>query len=145
MTDQQYPRSPKVLLGGIAHLGRFIDKVRLRHEGQIQDYNYLTTGFDKHLIDFLEIDPDTFAERVLTGKTDEELLEWVKHHGRQVTDDEIRQWSAGLLISGPKDEAARQRFQGRLADLARKRGVPVESLPRVATWVDIIELDEERM
>jgi len=145
MTDQQYPRSPKVLLGGIAHLARFIDKVRLRHEGQIQDYNYLTTGFDKHLIDFLEIDPDTFAERVLTGKTDEELLEWVKHHGRQVTDDEIRQWSAGLLISGPKDEAARQRFQGRLADLARKRGVPVESLPRVATWVDIIELDEERM
>ncbi len=145
MTNQQYPRSPKVLLGGIAHLARFIDKVRLRHEGQIQDYNYLTTGFDKHLIDFLEIDPDTFAERVLTGKTDEELLEWVKHHGRQVTDDEIRQWSAGLLISGPKDEAARQRFQGRLADLARKRGVPVESLPRVATWVDIIELDEERM
>lgn len=145
MTDQEYPRSPKVLLGGIAHLARFIDKVRLRHEGQIQDYNYLTTGFDKHLIDFLEIDPDTFAERVLTGKTDEELLEWVRHHGRQVTDEEIRQWSAGLLISGPKDEAARQRFQGRLADLARKRGVPVESLPRVATWVDIIELDEERM
>ncbi|MGH7258960.1 MAG: DUF5069 domain-containing protein [Nitrospiraceae bacterium] len=145
MTNQQYPRSPKVLLGGIAHLARFIDKVRLRHEGQIQDYNYLTTGFDKHLIDFLEIDPDTFAERVLTGKTDEELLEWVRHHGRQVTDDEIREWSTGLLISGPKDEAARQRFQGRLADLARKRGIPVESLPRVATWVDIIELDEERM
>lgn len=145
MTSQQYPRSPNVLLGGIAHLARFIDKVRLRHEGQIQDYNYLTTGFDKRLIDFLEIDPDTFAERVLTGKTDEELLEWVRHHGRQVTDEEIRQWSADLLTSSPKDEAARQRFQGRLADVAKKRGIPVESLPRVATWVDIIELDEERM
>ena len=60
MTDQQYPRVVlKVLLGGIAHLARFIDKVRLRHEGQIQDYNYLTTGFDKRLIDFLEIDPGT--------------------------------------------------------------------------------------
>jgi len=145
MTNQQYPRSPKVLLGGIAHLARFIDKVRLRHEGQIQDYNYLTTGFDKRLIDFLEIDPDTFAERVLTGKTDEELLEWVRHHGRQVTEEEITQWSAGFLTSGPKDEAARQRFQGRLVDVARKRGVAVERLPRVTTWVEIIELDEERM
>ena len=36
MSDQQYPRSPKVLLGGIAHLGRFIDKIKLRHAGQIQ-------------------------------------------------------------------------------------------------------------
>ena len=37
MTHQTYPRSAKVLLGGIAHLGRFIDKIRLRHAGQIQD------------------------------------------------------------------------------------------------------------
>ncbi|MBP7790572.1 MAG: DUF5069 domain-containing protein, partial [Zoogloea sp.] len=46
MTQPAYPRSPKVLLGGIAHLGRFIDKVRLRHAGKIQDYNYITVGFD---------------------------------------------------------------------------------------------------
>jgi hypothetical protein len=26
-----YPRSPQALLGGIAHLERFIDKIRLRH------------------------------------------------------------------------------------------------------------------
>ena len=39
MTQQPYPRSPKALLGGIAHLGRFIDKIRLRKEGKIQDYN----------------------------------------------------------------------------------------------------------
>jgi len=49
MTHQTYPRSAKVLLGGIAHLGRFIDKIRLRHAGQIQDYNYITVGFDKYL------------------------------------------------------------------------------------------------
>ena len=51
MTD--YPRSPKALLGGIAHLGRFIDKIRLWNAGKIQDYNYITVGFDKHLIEFL--------------------------------------------------------------------------------------------
>lgn len=49
MTNPQYPRSPKVLLGGIAHLGRFIDKVRLRHAGKIPDYNCITVGFDDRL------------------------------------------------------------------------------------------------
>lgn len=55
MTRQNFPRSPKALLGGIAHLGRFIDKIRLRHAGHIRDYNYITVGFDKSLIDFLEL------------------------------------------------------------------------------------------
>jgi hypothetical protein len=63
MTNHQYPRSPKVLLGGIAHLARFIDKIRLRHAGLIQDYNYITVGFDKYLIDFLEIDPQALCRR----------------------------------------------------------------------------------
>src|SRR5687768_8894932 len=78
MTQQTYPRSPKALLGGIAHLGRLIDKIRLRHAGKIQDYNYITVGFDKYLIDFLEIDPKAFEQRVLVGGTDEELFGWVR-------------------------------------------------------------------
>jgi uncharacterized protein DUF5069 len=145
MTVQQYPRSPKELLGGIAHLGRFIDKIRLRHAGKIQDYNYITVGFDKHLVDFLRIDPKAFEQRVLAGGTDEELLAWVKANSRKPSDQEIAQWSQGLLTSGPKDDAARQRFQGRLRDIAMKRGVSVAALPPVTTWADVIEIDEGRM
>lgn len=145
MTQQQYPRSPKALLGGIAHLGRFIDKIRLRNAGEIQDYNYITVGFDKHLVEFLGIDAKAFEQRVLAGGTDEELLAWVVAHGKSRSPDEIAQWSQGLLSSGPKDDAARQRFQGRLQDIAKKRGVPVGSLPPVSIWADVIELDEGRM
>ena len=145
MTNKKYPRSPKALLGGIAHLGRFIDKIRLRHEGKIQDYNYITVGFDKHLVEFLEIDPKTFEQRVLTGGADEELLAWVRANSRKPSEQEIAQWSQGLLASGPKDDAAWQRFQGRLQGIATKRGVPVASLPSVHTWADVIELDEERL
>ena len=141
----RYPRSPKALLGGIAHLGRFIDKIRLRNEGKIQDYNYITVGFDKYLIDFLQIDPKAFEQRVLAGGMDEELLAWVKANGRRPSDQEITQWSQGLLSSAPKDDAARQRFQGRLHDIATKRGVPVAALPPVSTWADVIEIDEGRM
>lgn len=141
----KYPRSPKALLGGIAHLGRFIDKIRLRHAGKIQDYNYITVGFDKYLIDFLQIDPKSFEQLVLAGGTDEELLAWVKANSRKPSDPEIAQWSQGLLSSGPKDDAARQRFQGRLQEVATKRGVPVSSLPPISTWADVIELDEGRL
>ena len=145
MTQQIYPRSPKALLGGIAHLGRFVDKIRLRHAGEIQDYNYITVGFDKYLVDFLQIDPKAFEQRVLAGGTDEEFLAWVKANSRKPSEQEIVQWSQGLLSSGPKDDAARQRFQGRLEGIATKRGVPVTSLPPVSAWADVIELDEGRL
>ena len=142
---QKYPRSPKALLGGMAHLGRFIDKIRMRHAGKIQEYNYITVGFDKYLVDFLQIDPKAFEQRVLAGGTDEELLNWVKANSRKPSDQEIAQWSQGLLASGPKDDAAQQRFQGRLQEVAMKRAVAVSSLPPVSTWADVIELDEGRL
>ena len=145
MTQQAYPRSPKSLLGGIAHLGRFIDKIRLRHEGKIQDYNYITTGFDKHLVEFLQIDPKTFEQRVLAGGTDEDLLAWIVANGKKVTEAEVRLFTRNLLRAKPEDDGARQRFQGRLQGIATKRGVPVASLPSVHTWADVIELDEERL
>ncbi|TLY43472.1 MAG: DUF5069 domain-containing protein, partial [Nitrospirae bacterium] len=88
---------------------------------------------------------EDFEKRVLQGGTDQEILAWVKAHARPLTDEDVRQWNERILIGGPKDEAARQRFQARRAEIAAKRGVPVEQLPRTATWVDNIELDEERM
>ena len=141
----RYPRSPKFQLGRLAHLGRLIDKIRLRHAGKIQDYNYLTVGFDKYLLDLLGLKGEDLERRVLDGGTDEEILAWVRSAARPLSDEEIRQWNERILSGGPKDDAARQRFAGRLRDIATKRGVPVESLLPVSTWADVIELDEERL
>jgi hypothetical protein len=145
MPQPTYPRSPKALLGGIAHLGRFIDKIKLRNAGQIQDYNYMTVGFDKYLIDFLGLDAKAFEQKVLAGGTDEQLLAWVAANGKLRSQGEITQFSQGLLASGPKDDTTRTRFQGRLDEIAKKRGVPVSSLPMISTWADTIELDEGRL
>jgi hypothetical protein len=145
MVDYSYPRSPKTLLGGIAHLARFIDKIRLRNAGLIPDYNYITIGFDQQLIDFFKIDAKAFEARVLTGGSDEEFLAWVQTHGAPRTPEEIEQWNHILLCSRPIDDAARRRFQGRLEEIAAKRGVPVSSLPAVSTWTDVIEVDENRL
>lgn len=145
MTPTRYPRSPKLLLGGIAHLPRMIDKVRLRHRGEIPEYNYLSVGFDRYLLDLLGIGGEAFERRVLAGGTDEEILAWVKANAVSLSAEDLRQWERRVVEGGPKDEAARQRFQARLAEIAAKRGVPVEALPAVTTWADVIELDEDRL
>ncbi|HYM37265.1 MAG TPA: DUF5069 domain-containing protein [Nitrospiraceae bacterium] len=145
MTAPKYPRSPKEKVGGMVHLGRLFDKIRLRHRGAIQDYNYLTAGFDKHLLEALDLKGEDLERRVLQGGTDEELLAWVKANGKSLSEAEIRMWNMTVMTGGPKDDAARERFQSRLAEIAARRGVPVELLPRVATWVDVMELDEGRL
>lgn len=141
----QYPRSAKIRLGGIAHLGRIIDKVRLRQAGQIQDYNYLTVGFDHYLLDFLKLDASAFEQRVREGGTDAEILDWVRAHMRNLSPEELAQWNQRIETSGPTDEASKARFQQRLADVAQKRGVPISTLPQVTAWSDLIELDEDRL
>ena len=145
MMSTQYPRSPKIRLGDIAHLGRIIDKIRLRHAGQIQDYNYLTVGFDRYLLEFLALDAPAFEQRVLLGGTDTDLLDWVRVHMQNRSPEEIAQWNQRIETSGPMDEAAKARFQQRLKDIAQKRGVSVSTLPHITTWTDVIELDEERL
>ena len=141
----QYPRSPKVRLGGIAHLGRIIDKIRLRHAGQIQDYNYLTVGFDRYLLDFLGLEASEFEQRVLLGGPDTEIFDWVRAHMRDRSPEEIAKWNERIETSGPMDEAGKARFQQRLKDIAQKRGVSVSTLPPITTWTDIIEIDEDRL
>ncbi|MEK7235876.1 MAG: DUF5069 domain-containing protein [Nitrospirota bacterium] len=118
----QYPRSPKIRLGGIAHLGRIIDKIRLRHAGQIQDYNYLTVGFDRYLLDFLELDDSAFEQRVRDGGTETELLDWVRAQMRNRSPEEIAQWKQRIETSGPMDEAGKARFQQRLEPWRRSEG-----------------------
>ena len=82
---------------------------------------------------------------MLAGRSDQELLDWIKAQGEPRTPEEIAQWNQILLSSRPKDDAARQRFQNRLQEIAAKRGTPVTSLPSVSTWAEVIELDEERL
>ena len=145
MTTAQYPRSSKEQVAGLCHLGRLIDKIRMRNAGQIQDYNYLTVGFDKYLLDKLEIQGTDLEKRALEGGTDEAIAEWVKANSKTLTDEEKAQWNEMVLHGGPKNDQAQHRFNAKVEDVAKKRGVAVEKLPKVATWTDCIELDEERM
>ncbi len=145
MNAPRYPRSPKEQLDGLCHLGRLLDKIRMRHDGLIQDYNYLTVGFDKYLLDQLEIKGEELEQRVLQGGTDEEIVAWIHEHGKPLTPEEKTRWNNLVLHGEPKNETARDRFNSILTEIAEKRGVSVEQLPNITTWVEAIELDEERL
>ncbi len=145
MAEAVYPRSPRILLGGLAHLARMIDKVRLRHAGGIPDYTYLTDGFDKAMLDFLQIDAASFEQRVLAGGTDDDILEWTRAQGRLLREAEIRLWTRGVFKAKPGDAVALQRYRDLISGIAAKRGVPIDTLPTVTTWVEGIDLDEGRL
>lgn len=145
MSTTAYPRSPKEQLGGLRHLGRFLDKIRMRNAGLIQDYHYLTTGFDKYLLDQLAITGEEFEQRVIRGGSDDEIVAWVQGKAKSLTEDETAQWNDMVLTGEPKNEMAQERFNALLTSIAKKRGVTIEQLPKVTKWVDAIDLDEDRL
>ena len=145
MTTAQYPRSPKEQVGGLCHLGRLIDKVRLRHAGKIQDYNYLTVGFDKYLLDKLEIEGADFEKRVLQGGMDAEIADWVKSNGKNLSEEEKAEWNNMVLTFGPKNEQAQKAFDSYKAEIAKKPGMSAEKVSKLTTWFQLIEHDEDRM
>ncbi len=145
MTTAQYPRSPKEEVNGLCFLGRLIDKVNMRNAGLIQDYNYLTKGFDKYLLDKLEINGEDFEKQVLEGGSEEDVAKWVKVNGKTLTAEEKAEWNNMVLTFGPKAPMAQQAFDRNKAALAEKRGVAVEDLSHLTTWFALIEHDEDRM
>lgn len=145
MSTSPYPRSPKEVLAGLCHMGRLIDKIRLRHAGHLQDYNYLTTGFDKYLLDHLELKGEEFEQRVLRGGSDEEISAWVQENAKTLTEEEKAQWNTMVRDGEPKNDMAQGRFDALIAGIAKKRGVSIEQLPKITKWVDAIDLDEERL
>ena len=71
-----YPRSPYDTEGGLCHLPRMLDKIRLNLRGQL-DAGYhprLGLGMDELLCRFLGIQYGEVKGQVVEGKSDAEIL-----------------------------------------------------------------------
>ena len=136
---KQFPRSPYERLLGYVHLPRLIDKARFHRRGQLDGYNYKTLGFDKHLLTFLTIDPETFEEVANTLQTDEAIAEWVLKNGVRHSPEQIEEWNQQMISRHPDTAEKRARFK---FFLKQSGG---ESRPEVKTYFDLIELDEKRL
>jgi hypothetical protein len=132
-----FPRSPYERLGGYVHLARLIDKARLHHRGLLEGYNYKTFGFDKHLLAFLEIDPDAF-ERVANERDDTAVLEWIAENGAHHSPEEKEQWNAAMISRHPETAVKQARFDHFLNEAGG------EGRSDIRTYFDLIEFDEGR-
>ena len=129
------PRSPRVRLGGFAHLPRLLDKARAIIAETNGEYRY-DTMMDQFFFDYTGIAAETLLEAVRSGRTDGEMLAWVmKHLKPRRTPAEIAQWSAWLEAQGPAN-AARHAW---LSERIKQYGPNRED---IQTWCDHLDLDD---
>lgn len=137
-------RSPYEMLGGLVHLGRMLDKIRLHATGKlppghVPSLGYGTgTTFDGQGCRFLNLNYDEVVREVLkgTGTDDAGMMRWIAEHGRALTDEEKETFNGFLAKRGWRDEST-ERLHFRL----REAGMPLDAAP---TMFDYIDLDEGR-
>ena len=132
---QHPPRSPRVRLGGFAHLPRLLDKARAVAAGKNGAYVW-EAMMDRHFFDFAGIDAQAFLEAVKTGKSDGEMLAWVMEHSRTKRSPcEIVQWSSWLEALGPGDAEGHAWLAERITNYGPNR-------EDVRTYFEHLDLDD---
>jgi Domain of unknown function (DUF5069) len=96
---QHPPRSPRVKLGGYAHLPRLLDKARASIAGKNGEFHY-NCPLDRHFFDFTGIDHEALLAELKNGRSDSEMLAWVRAHTKRLP-SEIAAWSAWLATWTP--------------------------------------------
>lgn len=126
--------------GGLHHLGRMLDKIRLMLAGRLPDHfhpNYgMGAGLDGHLCGFLNVEFKDIEARVKEGGTDAEIVEWIFARGLRPTKMQARIWNEFSRKIGWNDVATRY-----LQGLKQEAGMA--HLPHCTSF-DLIELSEER-
>jgi hypothetical protein len=129
-------------LGGLHHLGRMLDKIRLHLAGRLpEDYhrNYgLSIGLDGQLCGFLGVRFEDVAARVKEGGADAEIAEWVFAHGLRPNRMQATIWNEHSRKLGWND-----RVSAYLAKLKADEGHANRT--DVVTSFDGIELREGRL
>jgi hypothetical protein len=96
---QHPPRSARVQLGGYVHLPRLIDKARASIAGKVGEYHY-NCPQDKHFFAFTGIDGEEMLTAVKSGKSDSEILEFVRSKTKRLP-SEIAAWSFWMGTNAP--------------------------------------------
>jgi hypothetical protein len=126
--------------GGLHHLGRMIDKIRLHAAGNLpEDYHRnfgLSVGLDGQLCGFLNVSFDDVVARVKEGGTDAEITEWIFARGLRPNRTQTHVWNECSRKFGWND-----RITSYLQNLKREAGV-ADSV--ASTSFDLIELSEGR-
>lgn len=134
---KQFPRSPAEVLGGFVILARLIDKCRATIAGTHGEYHY-NCPVDQRFFDFTDIDADEFRNLVAAGKTDDEIVAWVKQKSAQLSPSEIAAWCHDQIHRGPMSIDEKGYFEE-----LRRKAAP--NKPYVRSWFQILDAEEGRL
>jgi len=129
------PRSPNELMAGIVSLARTTDKARAFIEGQLGEYDY-DCVHDRPLFEFLGTNGREFAATVANLRSDAAIEAWAREKLADKTPEAIAAFNAERRAWRP-DEHSRGYFENVRAQVAPNR-------PEIATWFDLLDLDEGR-
>jgi Domain of unknown function (DUF5069) len=134
-----YPRSPHEQVGGIVYFGRMLDKIRLKHSGQLPPdlHQNLGGGFDKRCVDFLQVSYEDLARKVVEGLDDKAALQWCFFTGQQPSTEQIYVWNEFMRKRGWKDEGTEMLVR-------RKQESGLVDRDDIQTMFDYIDVDEGR-
>lgn len=126
--------------GGLHHLGRMLDKIRLRQAGRLPEgyhRNYgLSIGLDGQLCGFLNVKFEDVAARVLEGGDDAEIVEWIFARGLRPNRTQAQVWNEHSRKLGWNDRMA--------SFIAKVKGEAGLAAHPACTTFDLIDLGEDR-
>lgn len=97
-------------LGGLHHLGRMLDKMRLKFAGRLpEDFhrNYgLSFGLDGQLCGFLGVKFEVIEARVAAGGTDAEIADWIFAQGLRPSRQQAHVWNEYIRKLGWNDRGS---------------------------------------
>lgn len=127
--------------GGLHHLGRMLDKIRLMQAGKLpEDFhrNYgLSVGLDGQLCGFLNVKFEDVVARVKEGGPDAELAEWIFARGLRPNRTQSLVWNDFSRKMGWNDRVSS--FVTRVKQEAGLGAHPA------CTTFELIELGEDRV
>jgi Domain of unknown function (DUF5069) len=133
---QHPPRSPRARLGGYVILPRLLDKCRAEIAGRNGEYHY-ACPIDQRFLEFAGIDPQALKAEAAKGRSDAELLEWIRTNQSKKREPwEIAQWSAQCERSGPSDNESREFVSEQV------KAAGGETRDDIGTWFDYLDLDD---
>lgn len=125
---------------GVFYFARMCSKIRLHATGNLpEDYfDMLGHGFDGRTCRYLEVSYEDVKAQVLSGKTDEEVLEWCYENGRSLNAEQVLFYNSFMSKRGWRDDETDE-F---IPEMIKEYGLPDDG--KVITDFDLIEMDEGR-
>jgi gluconokinase len=136
---KQRPISAFIKVGGLYFFARTLDKIRkhARRELHPDHHEFLGKGFDGRLCHFLGVTYEALKTRTRAGGTDEEILDWIRQHGRTITEIDVLIWNGFAAKRGWRDDAT--------ATLERQKAESgLAARTDLLTFFDYYEVDEGR-